>query len=63
MELNIIIRYINQKKDISTSLFFTTLKENCVERKYYDIKESDRMQITNEVQVKLLEIMYSLITK
>ena len=63
MELNIIIRYINQKKDISTSLFFTTLKENCVGREYYDIKESDRMQITNEVQVKLLEIMNSLITK
>ena len=31
MELNIIIRYINQKKDISTSLFFTTLKEIVLE--------------------------------
>ena len=63
MELNIIIRYINQKKDISTSLFFTTLKENGVGKEYYDIKESDKMQMTNEVQVKLLEIMNSLITK
>ena len=43
-------------------IFFTTLKENCVRRKYFDIKDSDKMQMTNEVQVKVLEIMNSLIT-
>ena len=52
MELKNIVRCINQKKDFSTSLFFTTLKENCVGREYYDIKDSDKMQSTNEVQVK-----------
>ena len=62
MELKIIIGYINEKKDIST-LVFTTLKENCIGREYYDIKDSDKMQMTNEVQVKLLEFMSSLITK
>ena len=63
MELKIIIRYINQNKDFSTLLFFTTLKENCVGREYFDIKDSDKMQMTNEVQVKLLELMNSLITE
>ena len=63
MELKIIIRYINFKKDISSSLFFTTLKGNCVGREYYDIKYLDKMQMTNEVQVKLIEFMNSLITK
>ena len=38
MELKIVIRYINKKKDISTSLFFTMLKESCVGREYYDKK-------------------------
>ena len=42
MEIKIIVRCINKKKNISTS-FFTTLKENCVGREYYDIKDSDKM--------------------
>ena len=63
MELKIIIRYINFKKDISSSLFFTTLKGNCVGREYYDIIFFDKMQMANEVQVKLIEFMNSLITK
>ena len=63
MELKIIVRYINKYKDISTSLFLTTLKGNCVGREYYDIKYSDKMQMTNEVQVKLLEFINSLIIK
>lgn len=62
MELNIIIRYIN-KKGIFYIIVFTTLKENCVGREYYDIKDSDKMQMTNKVQVKLLESMTSSITK
>ena len=63
MELKISIRYINQKKDFSTSLFFHNIERNCVGREYYDIKDSNNMQMTNEVQGKLLEIMNSLITK
>ena len=43
MELTIIMRYINRKKDFSTSLFFTTLKENYDGREYYDKKDSDKM--------------------
>ena len=62
MELKIIIRYINQKEYISTSLFFTTLKESYIGREYYDIKDSDKMKMSNEVQAKLIEFMNSLIT-
>ena len=63
MELKIIIRYINKKRTFLHHFFFTTLTENCVGREYYDIIDSDKIQMTNKVQVELLELINSLITK
>ena len=57
IELTLVIKFINQKKDIVLTLFFTTLKESCSGKEYYDIKHSDKTQMSNELQVQLLELM------
>ena len=51
------------KKGYSYIIFFTILKEMVSEEIYYDIKDSTKMQMTNEVQVQLIEFVNSLITK
>ena len=43
--------------------FFTTLKEKHVGEDYFDIKECDKLEMTNELQIKLLELMNSLSNK
>ena len=57
IELSFVIKFINQKKDIASTLFFTMLKESCIGKEYYDIKYSDKTQMSNELQVQLLELM------
>ena len=57
IELSFVIKFINQKKDIASTLFFTTLKESCIGKEYYDIKHLDKTQMSNELQVQLLELM------
>ena len=52
IELTLVIKFINQKKDIASTLFFTMLKESCIGKKYHDIKHSDKTQITNELQIQ-----------
>ena len=63
IELTLVIKFINQKKDIASTFFFTTLKESCIGKEYYDIKYSDKTQMTNELQVQSLELMKSLSKK
>ena len=61
--INNCYKIYKQKKDISTSLFFTTLKESCVGREYYDKKDAGKMQMSTEIQVKLLGFLNSLSNK
>ena len=64
IELKLVIKFINQKKRYCINVvFFTTLKESCIGKKYYDIKYLDKTQMTNELQVQLLELMKSLSKK
>ena len=63
MELKCVIRFINRTKYYTTSLFFTTLQENCVSKDYYDIKEYDKLEMNNELQIKLLEFMNNVTNK
>ena len=63
MELNCVIRFIKIFKNDAKSLFFLTLKENCVRKYYFDIKESDKLEMTNELQIKLLAFMNNITKK
>ena len=48
---------------IQHCFFFTTLKENCAGKDYVDIKECDKLEMTNELQIKILELMNNLSNK
>ena len=61
MELKIVIRCTNKKRILQH--FFHNVEKNCVGREYHDIKCSYKMQMTDEVQMKLIEYMNSLIIK
>ena len=62
MELKIIIRYI-KKKGFFYIIVFHNIERKLCRKRILRYKDSDKMQMTNEVQVKLLEFMNSLITK
>ena len=59
MELKCVIRFISQKI-LCNIVFVTTLKEKCVGKYCFDIKQSDKLEITTELQIKLLEFMNNL---
>ena len=61
--INNCYKIYKQKKDISISLFFTTLKGSCGGREYYDKKRFRRDKMSTEVQAKLLEFLNSLSNK
>ena len=63
IELRCVKKIINKKNDYETSLFFTALKEKCVGKYYLDIKECDKLEMTNELQMKLFELMNKLSNK
>ena len=37
------------KNSYAISLFFATLKENCANKDYFDIKKCDELEINNEL--------------
>ena len=48
------------EKGYCIDIVFTTLKDSCIGKEYYDIKHSDKTQMSNELQVQLLELMNKL---
>ena len=60
VELKLIVCFIDNKKYIKGSLFFTTLHEECVGKYFYSYERKDNQSISDEVQVNLMTMIESL---
>ena len=63
IELKLFVSFIYRRKSRKTAMCFTILKEECIGKLFYDLKQQDKALLYNDVHMKILQLISQMLGK